>query len=99
MSCGKLRLHKDEVKSQDLLKASMKKLLKDRSILESEATKIEENIASNTRTFSNAIKSHLINSNKQKYLTRYGAEIVPLSRFINLDTSILQKYYRNKISR
>ena len=97
VSCGKLQLHKDEVKSQDLLKASMKKLLKDCSILESEATKIEENIASNTCTFPNAIKSHLINSNKQKYLTRYGAEIVPLSRIINLDTSILQKYYQNKI--
>ena len=78
VSCGKLQLHKDEVKSQDLLKASMKNLLKDCSILESEATKIEENIASNTRTFPNAIKSHLINSNKQKYLTRYGTEIVPL---------------------
>ena len=97
VSCGKLRLHKDELKSHDSMRASMKKLLKERSILESESQRIQENITSNTRSFPNAIRSHLINSNKRKYLIRYGEEIVPMSRIINLDISILQKYYKNKV--
>ena len=97
VSCGKLCLHKDELKSHDSMRASMKKILKERSILESESQRIQENITSTTRSFPNAIHSHLINSNKRKYLTRYGDEIVPLSRIINLDISILQKYYKNKV--
>ena len=48
VSCGKLRLHKDELKSHDSMRASMKKLLKERSILESESQRIQENITSNT---------------------------------------------------
>ena len=97
VSCGKLRLHKDELKSNESMKASMKKILKERSILESESQRIQENITANTCSFPNAIRSHLINSNKCKYLTWYGNEIVPLSRIINLDISILQKYYKNKV--
>ena len=38
-----------------------------------------------------------MNSNKPKYLAIYGQQIIPLTKVINLDLSILQKFYDNKV--
>ena len=38
-----------------------------------------------------------MNSNKPKYLAMYGQQIIPLTKVINLDLSILQKLYDNKV--
>ena len=97
VSCGRMRLHKDEMKAIDGNKATLKKLVKEKTILESECEKIQESIRTNNRSFPQAVRSHLINSNKPKYLTMYGDAVVPLTKIINLDLSILQKYYDNRV--
>ena len=81
------------MKAIDGNKATLKKLVKEKTILESECEKIQESIRTNNRSFPQAVRSHLINSNKPKYLTMYGDAVVPLTKIINLDLSILQKYY------
>ncbi|MCG8622797.1 MAG: hypothetical protein MJE68_12475, partial [Proteobacteria bacterium] len=96
-ACGKVKLHKEELKKHDLLKVKLKKLNKEKNQLESEALKIQDTIVATNRTFHERVRTTLINSNKQKYLTLYGNEIVPLTKLINLDLSILQKHYRNKV--
>ena len=78
-------------------KANFKKLVKEKTILESECQKIQESIRTNNRSFLQAVRSHLINSNKAKYLTMYGDAVVPLTKIINLDLSILQKYYDSRV--
>ena len=97
VSCGKLKLHKDEMKQLDTMKASLRKLLKDKKTLDSECDKIQESIVANSKSFPQAVHGHLINSNKKKYLTVYGEEVVPLTKIINLDISILQKHYNNRV--
>ena len=97
VSCGRMRLHKDEMKAIDGNKATLKKLVKEKTILEAECEKIQESIRTNNRSFPQAVRSHLINSNKPKYLTMYGDAVVPLTKIINLDLSILQKYYDNRV--
>ena len=90
-------LHKDEIKTIDVNKANLKKLVKEKTILESECQKIQESIRTNNRSFPQAVRSHLINSNKAKYLTMYGDAVMPLTKIINLDLSILQKYYDSRV--
>ena len=96
-SCGKVKLHKEELKEHDNLKVRIKKLNKDKSTLESEALKLQDTILATNRTFHERVRTTLINSNKGKYLTMYGNEIVPLTKVINLDLSILQRHYKNKV--
>ena len=97
VSCGRMRLHKDEIKAIDGNKATLEKLVKEKAILESECEKIQESIRTNNRSFPQAVRSHLINSNKAKYLMMYGDAVVPLTKIINLDLSILQKYYNSHV--
>ena len=97
VSCGRMCLHKDEMKAINGNKATLKKLVKEKTILESECEKILESIRTNNRSFPQAVRSHLINSNKPKYLTMYGDAVVPLTKIINLDLSILQKYYDSRV--
>ena len=92
-----MRLHKDELKQIDASKNDLKKLLKEKSTLESECEHIRESIRTNNRSFPQAVRSHLVNSNKPKYLAMYGQQIIPLTKVINLDLSILQKFYDNKV--
>ena len=93
--CGRMRLHKDEMKTIDTSKSDLKKLLKEKSTLEVECECIRECVRTNNRSFPQAVRSHLINSNKCKYLTMYGDNVVPLTKVIILDLSILQKFYEN----
>ena len=65
--------------------------------MESECKKVRETIAATVKTFPQAIKTALINSNKKKYLTVHEGKFVPLSTKINRDITILQKYYNGKI--
>ena len=65
--------------------------------LEAESKKIRETIASTVKTFPQAIKTALINSNKKEYLTIHDGKFVPLTTRINRDISILQKYYNGII--
>ena len=95
--CGKIRLHKDELKSHDNCKLILKKLTKEKSVLESEILKLQDTILATSRSFHERVKTSLINSNKNKYLTIYGHEIVPLTKLVNVDLSILQKHYKNKV--
>ena len=97
VSCGKLRLHKDEIKKVDALKANLKKLVKEKLVLDSESEKISDKISQHNTSFAQAIRGHLINSNKHKYLTTYSDQIVPLTKVINLDISVLQKHYNNRV--
>ena len=69
VSCGKMCLHKNELKELDTMKAQLWKLMKEKQTLDSECEKIQESILANSRSFPQAICSTLINSNKQKYLT------------------------------
>ena len=92
-----MRLHKDELKQIDASKNDLKKLLKEKSTLESECERIRESIRTNNQSFPHAVRSHLVNSNKPKYLAMYGQQIIPLTMVINLDLSILQKFYDNKV--
>ena len=81
--CGCMRLHKDERKTFDTSKSNLKKLLKEKSTLEVECERIRECVCTNNRSFTQAVMSHLINSNKRKYLTMYGDNVVPLTKVIN----------------
>ena len=94
--CGKLKLHKNELKSFDMKKAQMKKLLTEKLSLESECKKCRETILATVKSFPQAIKTSLINSNKRAYLTVHNGKFVPLTTKINRDISILQKYYNGK---
>ena len=79
------------------MKAQLQKLMKEKQTLDSEGEKIQESILANSRSFPQAIHSTLINSNKWKYLTIYGKEVVPLTKVINFDISVLQKHYNNHV--
>ena len=96
--CGKIRLHKDELRSHDNCKLMLKKLTKEKSVLESEVLKLQDTILAMSRSFHEHVKISLINSNKKKNLTIYGYEIVPLTKLLNVDLSILQKHYKNKVT-
>ena len=80
-----MRLHKEEMKNIDTSKSNLKKLLKEKSTLEIECEHIRECVCTNNQSFPQAVRSHLINSNKHKYLTMYGDNVVPLTKVINLD--------------
>ena len=97
ISCGKIRFHKSEMKVVDSKKSHLKKLIRDKVSLESECKKIRETIAATVKTFPQAIRSALINSNKKEYLTIHNGKFVPLTTRINRDITILQKYYGGKI--
>ena len=97
VSCGKLKLHKDELKHQDTLKANLRKLVKEKLSLDAECEKISETINMNNKSFAQAVRGYLINSNKHKYLTTYAEQVVPLTKVINYDLSILQKHYHNRV--
>ena len=97
ISCGKIRFHKSEMKVVDNKKGHLKKLIRDKVSLESECKKIRETIAATVKTFPQAIRSALINSNKKEYLTIHKGKFVPLTTQINRDITILQKYYGGKI--
>ena len=97
ISCGKIRFHKSEMKVVDNKKGHLKKLIRDKVSLESECKKIRETIAATVKTFPQAIRSALINSNKKEYLTIHEGKFVPLTTRINRDITILQKYYGGKI--
>ena len=96
MSCGKIRFHKAELKAIDTKKGTLKKLIRDKVSLESECEKVRETIAATVKTFPQAIKTALINSNKKEYLTVHDGKFVPLTTKINWDITILQKYYNGK---
>ena len=74
------------------MKAQLRKLIKEKQTLDSECEKIQELIVTNSRSFPQVIYSVLINSKKQKCLTMYGDKVVPLTKVINLDISVLQKH-------
>ena len=78
-----MRLHKNEIKHLDSMKAQLHKLVKEKQSLDSESEKIQQSIVAHTKSFPQAVRSYLINSNKQKYLTMYGDEVVPLTKVIN----------------
>ena len=65
--------------------------------MESEAEKVRESIDIRNKSFAEALRSYLINSNKQEYLVEYNGQVVPLTSKINLHLAILQKHYNNKI--
>ena len=65
--------------------------------LDAECKKVCETIASTVKTFPQAIKTALVNSNKKEYLTTHEGKFVPLTTKINRDITILQKYYNGKI--
>ena len=97
LSCGKMRLHKNELKNLETQKATLKKLFKEKSDMEGEAEKVRESIDIRNRSFPEALRSCLINSNKQEYLVEYNGQVVPLTSKINLHLAILQKHYNNKV--
>ena len=97
ISCGKIRFHKAELKAMDTKKGTLKKLIRDKVSLESECKKVCETIAATVKTFPQAIKTALINSNWKEYLTVHDGKFVPLTTKINWDITILQKYYNGKI--
>ena len=97
ISCGKIRFHKSELKELELKKAQLKKLIRDKSSLESECKKVRDTITATVKSFPQAVKTALINSNKKEYLAIHDGKFVPLTTKINRDISILQKYYNGKI--
>ena len=97
VSCGLICLHKDEMKEIDVKRADLKKILKEKAQLENECKKTQEKIRNTWHSFPQAVKSHLINSNKPKYLTMFGESVVPLTKVINIDLTILQKHYGNRV--
>ena len=78
-------------------KAQMKKLLKEKLSLESECKKCRETISATVKSFPQAVKTSLRNSNKRADLTVHDGKFVPLTTKINRDISILQKYYNGKV--
>ena len=97
VSCGRMCLHKNELKELDTMKVQLRKLMKEKQTLDCECEKIQESILANSSSFPQAIRSTLINSNKRKYLTMYGKEVVPLTKVINFNISVLQKHYNNRV--
>ena len=75
--CWKMKLHKEEIKAHESMKASVKKLVKDKQTLQSEADKAQEAIVMNNKSFFQAVRSYLINSDKLRYLTKYGRKLSP----------------------
>ena len=65
--------------------------------MESECKKCRETIVAMVKSFPQAVKTYLINSNKRAYLTIHDGKFVPLTAKINRDISILQKYYSGKV--
>ena len=97
ISCGKLNLHKNELKQVDGLRAQLKKMVRDKMALDGEVEKVSDAISQNNKTFAQAVRGYLINSNKHKYLSTYAGQVVPLTKVINIDISILQKHYKNRV--
>ena len=97
ISCGKLNLHKNELKQVDGLRAQLKKMVKDKMALDGEVEKVSDAISQNNKSFAQAVRGYLINSNKHKYLSTYAGQVVPLTKVINIDISILQKHYKNRV--
>ena len=93
------RLDSTRLSSKQLIqkKVPLRKLIRDKVSLESECKKVHETIAATVKTFPQAIKTALINSNKKEYLTVHDGKFVPLTMKINRDITILQKYYNDKI--
>ena len=60
-------------------KTQLKKMTHDKIALESECRKVRETIASTVKSFPQAIKTALINSNKKEYLTVHEGKFVPLT--------------------
>ena len=97
ISCGKIRFHKTEMKIFETKKTQLKQMTRDKIALESECRKVRETIASTVKSFPQAIKTALINSNKKEYLTVHEGKFVPLTTRINRDISVLHKYYNGRV--
>ena len=93
------RLDSTRPSSKQLIqkKVPLRNLSEIKVSLESECKKVRETIAATVKTFHQAIKTALINSNKKEYLTVHDDKFVPLTTKINRDITILQKYYNGKI--
>ena len=97
ISCGQLKLHKDESKRVDTQKAEVRKLQKEMDSLQVQADKTSETMKTMAKSFPTVVRGPLIRSNPSEYLTKNRGQWIPLTRKINLHLSILQKYYQNKI--
>ena len=97
LGCGKLKNHKAENKKFETKWEALKKLMCEKTDLKNELDKIRESISKRNRSFPEAVKGYLINSNKSEYLIEYRDQIVPLTSKVNMHLAILQKVYKNKV--
>ena len=97
LACGKMKYHKAENKKFETKQEALKKLMCEKTDLETESEKIRESIRNRNSSFPEAVKGYLINSNKSEYLIEYGDQIVPLTSQVNMHVAILQKVYKNKV--
>ena len=97
LACGKMKYHKEENKKFETKQEALKKLMHEKTDLETESEKIRESIRNRNSSFPEAVKGYLINSNKSEYLIEYGDQIVPLTSKVNMHVAILQKVYKNKV--
>ena len=95
--CGKMKYHKEENKKFETKWEALKKLMHEKTDLETESEKIRESIRNRNSSFPEAVKGYLINSNKSEYLIEYRDQIVPLTSKVNMHAAILQKVYKNKV--
>jgi hypothetical protein len=97
-----LKKHKDENRAVELLKTSLKKLYKELKTVELDYERLNTALSSTQNTFSQRIRSALINSNRRKYLVCVSSDknipcYVVNSRLVSTDTSVLQRHYKAKL--
>lgn len=96
--CGDLSKHAEEKQQMTDANDQVKKIDKD---LKSKRADLTSKLAAQESirmSFDHAIKTPLINSNKDKYLFQTAkGSFVPKTAVLQIDTAILSKHYNNKI--
>ncbi len=97
--CGQLekKFHPDEKKHYDSQKAKLKQLKRDAQNLEDEMAKYKEATNAVARSFPEAIKSTLLESNPERYSVDTLMGVRPKMTDLVEDTAILQTYFKNKV--
>lgn len=95
--CGDINKHQEEkilVESANDVLRKIQKELKTKTVEYETKFKASESVKN---SFSEKIRCHLINSNKQKYLVQVSdGNFLPRSGIVNCDIAKLEKYYQGK---
>lgn len=95
--CGDLNKHPDQKLIVDSAADTLKKLERELSHKRDEYEMRLKAKNSASQSFSQRVRTHLINSNKNKYLIRTAEGVVPRSAAVNVDLAKLEKHFKGKV--